>query len=55
MSEHRYILEPYKGMNTRYHWQQGRSLRKIGAELGISHMKVSRILKDCNTKEVNNE
>lgn len=29
--------------------QQGRSLREIGAELGISHMKVSRILKDCNT------
>jgi DNA-directed RNA polymerase specialized sigma subunit len=29
--------------------QQGRSLRDIGAELGISHMKVSRILKDCNT------
>jgi hypothetical protein len=28
--------------------QQGRSLREIGAELGISHMKVSRILKDCN-------
>lgn len=27
----------------------GRSLREIGAELGISHMKVSRILKDCNT------
>ena len=27
---------------------QGRSLREIGAELGISHMKVSRILKDCN-------
>jgi hypothetical protein len=25
--------------------QQGRSLREIGAELGISHMKVSRILK----------
>ena len=29
--------------------QQGRSLREIGTELGISHMKVSRILKDCNT------
>ena len=29
--------------------KQGRSLREIGAELGISHMKVSRILKDCNT------
>lgn len=28
--------------------QHGRSLREIGAELGISHMKVSRILKDCN-------
>jgi len=28
--------------------QQGRSLREIGADLGISHMKVSRILKDCN-------
>lgn len=28
--------------------KQGRSLREIGAELGISHMKVSRILKDCN-------
>lgn len=28
--------------------KQGRSLRDIGAELGISHMKVSRILKDCN-------
>jgi hypothetical protein len=28
--------------------QQGRSLREIGAELGISHMKVNRILKDCN-------
>lgn len=29
--------------------QKGRSLREIGVELGISHMKVSRILKDCNT------
>ena len=29
--------------------KQGRSLREIGAELGISHTKVSRILKDCNT------
>ena len=29
--------------------QQGKSLREIGTELGISHMKVSRILKDCNT------
>lgn len=29
--------------------EQGRSLRDIGAELGISHMKVSRIIKDCNT------
>ena len=29
--------------------QQGRSFREIGAELGISHMKVSRILKECNT------
>lgn len=28
--------------------QQGRSLRDIGTELGISHMKASRILKDCN-------
>ena len=28
--------------------QQGRSLREIGTELSISHMKVSRILKDCN-------
>ncbi len=29
--------------------QRGQSLREIGAELGISHMKVSRILNDCNT------
>ena len=29
--------------------QQGRSLREIGVELGISHTKVSRILKDFNT------
>lgn len=29
--------------------QHGKSLREIGTELGISHMKVSRILKDCNT------
>lgn len=28
--------------------QQGRSYREIGAEVGISHMKVSRVLKDCN-------
>ena len=28
--------------------QQGKSLREIGTELGISHMKVSRILKNCN-------
>lgn len=28
--------------------QQGRSLREIGSELGVSHMKVSRILKECN-------
>ncbi len=28
--------------------QQGKSLREIGAELGISHMKVKRILKECN-------
>jgi hypothetical protein len=28
--------------------RQGRSFREIGAELGISHMKVSRILKDGN-------
>lgn len=29
--------------------QQGRSLLEIGTELNISHMKVSRILKDSNT------
>ncbi|MCC7027651.1 MAG: AAA family ATPase [Saprospiraceae bacterium] len=29
--------------------QQGRSFRDIGVELGISHMKVSRILKERNT------
>lgn len=29
--------------------QQGKSLRDIASELGISHMKVSRILKDGNT------
>lgn len=29
--------------------EQGRSLREIGNELGITHMKVSRILKKCNT------
>jgi archaellum biogenesis ATPase FlaH len=29
--------------------QQGRSLREIATELGISHMKASRVLKDCNT------
>ena len=29
--------------------QFGKSLREIGFELGISHMKVSRILKDCNS------
>jgi RecA-family ATPase len=29
--------------------QQGRSLREIGTELNISHMKVSRVLKDCIT------
>jgi DNA-directed RNA polymerase specialized sigma subunit len=29
--------------------QQGRSLREIGAELGISHMKAKRILNECNT------
>jgi RecA-family ATPase len=29
--------------------QKDRSLRDIAAELGISHMKVSRILKNCNT------
>lgn len=28
---------------------QGLSLRDIGAKLQISHMKVSRVLKDCNT------
>lgn len=28
--------------------QQGRSLREIGAELGISHMKVKRILNESN-------
>lgn len=28
--------------------QQGRSLREIGAELGITHMKVKRILDNCN-------
>ena len=27
---------------------QGRSLRETGAELGISHMKVKRILNECN-------
>ena len=27
----------------------GKSLREIGVEMGISHMKVSRILKGCNT------
>lgn len=29
--------------------EKGRSLREIAAELSISHMKVSRILKECNT------
>jgi DNA-directed RNA polymerase specialized sigma subunit len=29
--------------------KQGFSLREIGLKLGISHMKVSRILQDCNT------
>jgi len=29
--------------------QQGKSYREIATELGFSHMKVSRILKDCNT------
>ncbi len=29
--------------------KQGRSLRDIGTELSISHMKVKRILKECNT------
>ena len=29
--------------------QKGRSFREIGAELKISHMKASRIFKDCNT------
>lgn len=29
--------------------QQGHSLRKIGAELNISHMMVQRITSDCNT------
>ena len=28
--------------------QQGRSLREIGSELGISHMKAKRILQACN-------
>jgi len=28
--------------------QQGRSLREIGTEMGISHMKVKRILDGCN-------
>lgn len=28
--------------------QQGKSLREIGREAGISHMKVSRIIKECN-------
>ncbi len=34
------VLELYK---------LGKSLREIGSELNISHMKVSRILKNCNT------
>jgi len=29
--------------------KQGLSLREIGTRLNISHMKVSRILKDCNS------
>lgn len=29
--------------------KQGLSLREIGTRLSISHMKVSRILKDCNS------
>lgn len=29
--------------------QKGRSLREIGAELGISHMRVKRIMETCNT------
>lgn len=29
--------------------KQGLSLREIGSRLSISHMKVSRILKDCNS------
>ena len=29
--------------------QKGLSLRDIGNQLGVSHMKVKRILKDCNT------
>lgn len=29
--------------------KRGRSLREIGTELGISHSKAGRILKDCNT------
>lgn len=28
--------------------QQGKSLREIGAEMGISHMKVQRLLNNCN-------
>jgi hypothetical protein len=28
--------------------EQGKSLRDIGKDLGITHMKVSRILKKCN-------